>query len=353
MSTDVKPEPGVPQIASLSSLNTNFMDMEQQKNFQEYPPPAYNPSLNCYPQLGPTDFSRSTAATGPPVPSPYSYYPPTPFPTTTSNSGYISSTPQQNPYLFQQSASSPEEHSTKIIEGGEVRINGKGKRVRKPRTIYTSQQLQELQRRFNKSQYLALPDRAELAARLGLTQTQVKIWFQNRRSKHKKQSKNGFASERDNSDEGEEEEGSSSADCNNSSTTGAAAAAAAVAAAAAAAATSTSTAMDVQSSSCVVVNGSSITTTTSNSTGGGLNHSAMSSLPQQAQPPSNIFEASWPIQLYPNGQQNQAFAAPPPPQPPNLNPFELNKYEAGDVKPYSVHDSMANFYQPNPYMGYY
>lgn len=65
------------------------------------------------------------------------------------------------------------EHSTKIIEGGEVRINGKGKRIRKPRTIYTSHQLQELQRRFNKTQYLALPERAELAAQLGLSQTQV------------------------------------------------------------------------------------------------------------------------------------------------------------------------------------
>lgn len=67
------------------------------------------------------------------------------------------------------------EHSTKIIEGGEVRINGKGKRVRKPRTIYTSMQLQELQKRFHKTQYLALPERAELASRLGLTQTQVTI----------------------------------------------------------------------------------------------------------------------------------------------------------------------------------
>lgn len=65
------------------------------------------------------------------------------------------------------------EHSTKIIEGGEVRINGKGKRIRKPRTIYTSHKLQELQRRFNKTQYLALPERAELAAQLGLSQTQV------------------------------------------------------------------------------------------------------------------------------------------------------------------------------------
>lgn len=57
----------------------------------------------------------------------------------------------------------------------EIRIvNGKPKKVRKPRTIYSSFQLAALQRRFQKTQYLALPERAELAASLGLTQTQVR-----------------------------------------------------------------------------------------------------------------------------------------------------------------------------------
>lgn len=53
------------------------------------------------------------------------------------------------------------------------RVNGKGKKMRKPRTIYSSLQLQQLNRRFQRTQYLALPERAELAASLGLTQTQV------------------------------------------------------------------------------------------------------------------------------------------------------------------------------------
>ncbi|XP_072019767.1 LOW QUALITY PROTEIN: uncharacterized protein [Amphiura filiformis] len=61
-----------------------------------------------------------------------------------------------------------------------------GKKMRKPRTIYTSLQLQQLNTRFQRTQYLALPERADLAAALGLTQTQIKIWFQNRRSKYKK-----------------------------------------------------------------------------------------------------------------------------------------------------------------------
>ncbi len=58
----------------------------------------------------------------------------------------------------------------------EVRmVNGKPKKVRKPRTIYSSFQLAALQRRFQNTQYLALPERAELAASMGLTQTQVRL----------------------------------------------------------------------------------------------------------------------------------------------------------------------------------
>jgi len=49
------------------------------------------------------------------------------------------------------------------------------KKMRKPRTIYSSLQLQQLNRRFQRTQYLALPERAELAASLGLTQTQVTL----------------------------------------------------------------------------------------------------------------------------------------------------------------------------------
>ena len=67
----------------------------------------------------------------------------------------------------------PEQQKTTVIENGEIRFNGKGKKIRKPRTIYSSLQLQALNHRFQQTQYLALPERAELAASLGLTQTQV------------------------------------------------------------------------------------------------------------------------------------------------------------------------------------
>nr|XP_026690721.1 distal-less isoform X2 [Ciona intestinalis] len=82
---------------------------------------------------------------------------------------------------------------TNHVMGSDVMLGkGKKKKMRKPRTIYSSLQLQALNRRFQQTQYLALPERAELAATLGLTQTQVKIWFQNRRSKCKKLMKQGI-----------------------------------------------------------------------------------------------------------------------------------------------------------------
>uniref|UniRef100_A0A6I8NE14 Homeobox domain-containing protein n=1 Tax=Ornithorhynchus anatinus TaxID=9258 RepID=A0A6I8NE14_ORNAN len=89
-------------------------------------------------------------------------------------------------------ASAPEQEKPPVSEFGEGRRHGRaGKRARKPRTIYSSLQLQALNQRFQQTRYLALPERAELAAQLGLTQTQVKIWFQNKRSKFKKIMKQG------------------------------------------------------------------------------------------------------------------------------------------------------------------
>ncbi|XP_022246361.1 barH-like 2 homeobox protein [Limulus polyphemus] len=60
------------------------------------------------------------------------------------------------------------------------------KRRRKARTTFTDHQMKTLEERFERQKYLNIQDRMEVAAKLHLTDTQVKTWFQNRRTKWKR-----------------------------------------------------------------------------------------------------------------------------------------------------------------------
>lgn len=59
-----------------------------------------------------------------------------------------------------------------------------GKRKRSwSRAVFSNLQRKGLERRFQLQKYITKPDRRQLAATLGLTDAQVKVWFQNRRMK--------------------------------------------------------------------------------------------------------------------------------------------------------------------------
>jgi len=60
-------------------------------------------------------------------------------------------------------------------------------KCRRNRTVFTDHHLVNLEESFERQKYLSTKERALLAARLGLSQIQVKTWFQNRRMKWKKQ----------------------------------------------------------------------------------------------------------------------------------------------------------------------
>lgn len=66
-----------------------------------------------------------------------------------------------------------------------------GKPNRRRRTAFSTYQLQELEHEFQSKKYLTLNERSDLAKRLGLSDVQVKIWFQNRRAKWKRMKTGG------------------------------------------------------------------------------------------------------------------------------------------------------------------
>jgi hypothetical protein len=60
------------------------------------------------------------------------------------------------------------------------------KKKKKARTTFTGRQIWELENTFREKKYLTSAERNELAELLNVTDCQVKIWFQNRRTKYKK-----------------------------------------------------------------------------------------------------------------------------------------------------------------------
>ncbi|XP_037826713.1 homeobox protein B-H1-like, partial [Lucilia sericata] len=71
-------------------------------------------------------------------------------------------------------------------------LMGLSKKQRKARTAFTDHQLQTLEKSFERQKYLSVQDRMELANKLELSDCQVKTWYQNRRTKWKRQTAVGL-----------------------------------------------------------------------------------------------------------------------------------------------------------------
>ncbi|XP_064167242.1 homeobox protein engrailed-1a isoform X1 [Anguilla rostrata] len=69
------------------------------------------------------------------------------------------------------------------------------KEDKRPRTAFTAEQLQRLKAEFQANRYITEQRRQSLAQELNLNESQIKIWFQNKRAKIKKANgyKNGLA----------------------------------------------------------------------------------------------------------------------------------------------------------------
>uniref|UniRef100_A0A663MHP7 NK6 homeobox 3 n=1 Tax=Athene cunicularia TaxID=194338 RepID=A0A663MHP7_ATHCN len=86
------------------------------------------------------------------------------------------------------SAESPGAHPPPSSPAAPAHLPDSIHKKKHTRPTFTGHQIFALEKTFEQTKYLAGPERARLAYSLGMTESQVKVWFQNRRTKWRKKS---------------------------------------------------------------------------------------------------------------------------------------------------------------------
>merc|ERR1712157_147496 len=97
----------------------------------------------------------------------------------TNNNNHNQSSPSDSGFL-----QAPLQSSIIAAAANHTLFSRKPKRIR---TAFTPGQLLALEKEFESNHYVVGQERKDLAKKLDLTETQVKVWFQNRRTKYKRQ----------------------------------------------------------------------------------------------------------------------------------------------------------------------